>query len=152
MYSLIEKRTEQPTVKNKISFCTDGNDQNGNAILKYFHKDSVNYGQKIKDKIQQRIIGMHKRKVFGNMSFSEIKINMIDGFCSKLRARVGCFIRKTRNFAKRRRLIRNVLHITQTNHNFIEARKQKTPAMQEGITRRIFTWNDVFNRRMSSEI
>lgn len=152
MYELIAKRSQQPTFKNKISFCTDGNDQNENAILKYFHKDSVNYGQKIKDKIQQKIIGMHKRKVFGNISFSEIKINMIDGFCSKLRARVGCFVRKTRNFAKRRRLIRNVLDITQTNHNFIEARKRKTPAMREGLTRRIFTWNDVFNRRMSSEI
>ena len=86
------------------------------------------------------------------MPFNEIKINMIDGFCSKLRARVGCFVRKTRNFAKRRRLIRNVLHITQTNHNFIEAKKQKTPAMREGIARRTFTWNDIFNRRMSSEI
>ncbi len=152
LYELIEKRTQQPTLKNKISFCTDGNDQNENAILKYFHKDSVNYGQKIKDKIQQKIIGMHKRKVFGNMPFSEIKINMIDGFCSKLRARVGCFVRKTRNFGKRRKLIKNVLHITQTNHNFIEAKKQKTPAMREGLTKRIFTWNDIFNRRMSSEI
>lgn len=95
---------------------------------------------------------MHKRKIFGNISFNEIKINMIDGFCSKLRARVGCFVRKTRNFAKRRRLIRNVLHITQTSHNFIEAKKQKTPAMQEGLTQRIFTWNDVFNRRLSIRV
>ena len=95
---------------------------------------------------------MHKRKIFGNMSFSEIKINMIDGFCSKLRARVGCFVRKTRNFAKKIRLIRNVLHITQTSHNFIEAKKQKTPAMREGLTRQIFTWNDVFNRRFSIKV
>lgn len=149
LYGLIEKRTQQPTVKNKISFCTDANKQNENAIVKKFHKDSVNYGQVIKDKIQQKIIGMHRRKVFGNMSFSEIKINMIDGFCSKLRARVGCFVRKTRSFAKRRRLITNVLHITQTNHNFIEAKKRKTPAMREGLTNKIWKWNDVFNKMLS---
>lgn len=95
---------------------------------------------------------MHKRKVFGNMSFSEIRINMIDGFCSKLRARVGCFVRKTRNFAKKRRLITNVLHITQTSHNFIEAKKQKTPAMKEKLTDKIWTWNNVLNKRLSIKI
>ena len=94
----------------------------------------MNFGQVIKDKIQMKIIGSHKRKVLGNISYSDIKINKIDGFCSKLRARAGCFVRKTRNFAKKRKLIVNVLNITQTNHNFIEAKKGKTPAIKEGLT------------------
>ena len=83
------------------------------------------------------------------MIFSEIKINMIDGFCSKLRARIRCFVRKTRNFAKKRKLIKNVLHIIQTNHNFIEAKKGETPAMKERLMTKILTWDDVFNRRLT---
>jgi len=149
LYSLIAERTQQPTYYNKINFCTDGNEQNENAIPKFFNKDCVNYGQVIKDKEKQIVIGIHKRKIFGNIPFDEIAINNVDGFCSKLRARAGCFVRKTRNFAKRRNQIKNILHIIQTNHNFVEAVKGDTPAMREGLTKSILSWNDVFNKRLS---
>ncbi len=86
------------------------------------------------------------------MSYANIKINKIDGFCSKLRARAGCFVRKTRNFAKKRKLIVNVLNITQTNHNFIEAKNGKTPAMKEGLTKKRWLWNDIFNMRLSINV
>ena len=152
LYALISKRTQQPTYYNKINFCTDGNEQNENAIPKFFNKDCVNYCQVIKDKEKQIVIGIHKRKIIGNMPFDEIAINNVDGFCSKLRARVGCFVRKTRNFAKKRKQITNLLHIMQTNHNFIESDKGKTPAMREGLTKRILSWNDVFNERLSINI
>lgn len=152
LYGLIANRTQQPTYKNKISFCTDGNDQNENAIETRFNKDCVNFGQVIKDKEKQKIIGSHKRKVLGNLPFSEIAINNIDGFCSKLRSRIGCFIRKTRNFAKRRRRIVNALHIMQTYHNFVEVNYGATPAIKEGLTNKIWTWNHVFNTRLSVKI
>jgi len=152
LYEIISKRSQQPTYKHKIGFCTDGNDQNENAIPKFFNIDSVNYGQIIKDKEQQKISGMHKRKIFGNMPYTMIKINHIDGFCSYLRARVGCFVRKTRNFAKKRKLIKNVLHVTQTNHNCIEAENNETPAMREKLTDKVWSWNDVFNVRLPFKI
>ena len=152
LYDLIEKRTQQPTYYSKINFCTDGNEKNKNSILKFFNKDCVNYGQVIKDKEKQFVYGVHKRKVIGNLSFDEIAINNVDGFCSKLRARVGCFVRKTRNFAKRRKQIINLLHITQTNHNFIESKNGKTPAMKENLTKKIWSWNDVFNLILSIKI
>ena len=63
------------------------------------------------------------------MPFDAIAINNVDGFCSKLRARAGCSVRKTRNFAKKRKQIKNILHITQTNHNFIESVNGVTPAI-----------------------
>ena len=66
LYELIVKRTQQPSYKNKISFCTDGNEQNENAIVKFFNKDCVNYGQVIKDKEKQIVYGIHKRKILGN--------------------------------------------------------------------------------------
>src|SRR3989338_2844396 len=123
-----------------------------NAIPKFFNKECVNYGQVIKDKEKQIVFGTHRRKVIGNMSYDKIAINNIDGFCYKLRARVGCFVRETRNFAKKRRQINNLLHITQTNHNFIEAVKGKTPAMREGLVQRKLSWNDVFDVRLSIKI
>ena len=149
LYEQIAKRTQQPTSKHKIGFCTDANRQNVGGILKSFHEDSVDYGQVIKDKEQQIIYGVHKRKVFGNMDYTNIRINTIDGFCSKLRARVGCFVRKTRNFAKKRKQIVCLLHITQTNHNLIEAENGETPGMKEGLTHKIWSWNDIFNMRLS---
>ena len=152
LYSTIAKRTQQPTYYNKINFCTDGNEKNENAIPKFFNKDCVNYGQVIKDKEKQIVYGIHKRKIFGNMPFDEISINNVDGFCSKLRARAGCFVRKTRNFAKKRKQICNLLHITQTNHNFIEAANGKTPAMRESLIHRKLSWNDIFNARLSINI
>ena len=97
----------------------------------------MNYGQVIKDKEQQKVIGTHRRKVIGNLPFDKIAINNIDGFCPKLRARVGCFVRETRNFAKKRKQISNLLYITQTNHNFIESVNGKTPAIKEGLTIKI---------------
>ena len=86
------------------------------------------------------------------MNYDKIKINNVDGLCSKLRARVGCFVRETRNFAKKRKQICNLLHITQTNHNFIEAKNQITPGMKEGLTNKVLSWNDIFNVRLSIKI
>ncbi len=152
LYELIAKRTQQPTYCNKINFCTDGNKQNENAISKFFNKDCVNYGQVIKDKENQKVIGTHIRKIFGNIPSDEIRINNVDGFCSKLRARVGCFVRETRNFAKKRKQVINVLHVTQTNHNFIEAENDETPAIRGGLTDKVWTWNNIFNMRLSIKI
>ncbi|PIN77026.1 hypothetical protein COV16_07495 [Candidatus Woesearchaeota archaeon CG10_big_fil_rev_8_21_14_0_10_34_8] len=52
----------------------------------------------------------------------------------------------------RKRLIINVLNITQTNHNFIESKRGETPGMREGITKKILTWNDIFNMRLSINV
>lgn len=153
LYEIVAKRTQQPTYKHKIRFCSDGNDQNHSAMLKSFNKDCVNYGQVVKAKDENgKIIGVFRREIIGNMGYDEIKINKVDGLCSYLRARIGCFVRKTRNFAKRRKQITNLLHITQTNYNFIEARNNVTPAMKERLTNKIWTWNHIFNERISFNI
>ena len=112
----------------------------------------MNYWQVIKDKEKQIVYGIHKRKILGNMPFNKIAINNVDGFCSKLRARIGCFVRKTRNFAKKRKQIANLLHITQTNHNFIEVKSGETPAMKEGLTDKAWSWNEIFNVKLSVKI
>lgn len=122
-------------------------------MLKFFNRDCICYVQfvKIKDS-DGKIIGRVARNVIGHMPHNEIGMNNIDGFCSKLRARIGCFVRKTRNFAKKRNQITNLLHITQTNHNFVEAENGETPAMREKLTNKIWSWSDIFNMRLSINI
>ena len=149
LYEQISKRTQQPTYKNRIGFCTDGNEQNENAILKFFNKDCVGYGQIIKDKEKQMVIGSHKRKVLGNMAYNEISIAHVDGLCSALRERIKCSVRDAKTFAKKRRTIRDLLSIFQAYHNLIDARYGETPCMKEGITHEIWSWSTLLHVRLS---
>ena len=151
LYEQIAERTQQPTSKNKIGFCTDANKQNENGIVKSFHKDSVNYGQVIKDKKNQIIYGTHKRKVLGNMNFNEISIAHVDGLCKALRERGKCFVRKASTFPKKRKLIFIILSIFQAYHNLIDARKGLTPCMKEGISYQIWTWGKLLNAKIPVE-
>lgn len=112
----------------------------------------MNYGRVKKIRQKQTVIGLYKEKVFGNMSYEKIRINNVDAFCSKLRARVGCFVRKTRNFAKKRKQIYNVLNIIQVNHNFIEANNKVTPAMKENLIDKKLDWDAILNMRLSFKI
>jgi hypothetical protein len=123
-----------------------------NAMLKAYNKDCINYGMVKKHRVKQQVVGITRVKILGNLEYDQISINVVDGFCSKLRARVGCFVRRTRNFAKRRKQIINLLYIAQINHNFIEAEKGLTPGMKESLTDKIWSWNDIFNVRLSFKI
>jgi len=145
---LIADRTQQPTYYNKIGFCTDGNEQNENAILAFFNKDCVNYGQVIKDKEKQIVFGSHKRKVIGNLSYDKISIAKVDGFCSALRERIKCSVREAKTFAKKRKTIRDLLNIYQAYHNLIDARYGETPCMREGITSFIWSWGKLLNAKI----
>lgn len=148
LYEKIAERVQQPTYKNKVFFCSDGNDQNINAMLKQFNKDCIKYGQIIKDRVNQKVIGSHPRKVLGNPNPCEIGINKVDGFCSKLRERVACFVRKGKSFAKKRKHIVDIMHIFQAVHNFVEIKEGFTPAMQEGLTSKPLTWSELLHLRL----
>ena len=151
LYELIAERTQQPSYKNKITICTDCNDQNENAIPKFFNKDCVNYGQVVKDKEKQRVIGRHKRKVFGNMPYNEISIAHVDGLCKAFRERGKCFVREASTYPKKRKTIWNVLSIYQAYHNLIDARKGQTPCMKEGISDYVWFWGKLLNVKISVE-
>ena len=149
LYKKIAERTQQPTYYNKISFCTDGNDQNENALLEFFNKDCINYGQVIKDKVKQIVFGSHKRKVIGNLSFDQISIAHVDGLCSALRERMKFSVRKAKTFAKKRQTIEDLLSIYQAYHNLIDARYGLTPCMKEGIVSFKWSWGKLLNMKIS---
>jgi len=148
LYQKISERTQQPAYYNKINFCTDGNEQNKNALLEFFNKDCINYGQVIKDKEKQIVYGIHKRKVIGNLSFDQISMAHVDGLCSALRERMKCSVRDAKTFAKKRQTIKNLLGIYQAYHNLIDARLGKTPCMREGITSFIWSWGKLLNAKI----
>ena len=152
LYKKIAEITQQPTYYNKINFCSDGNEQNENALVEFFNKDCINYGQVIKDKEKQIVFGSHKRKVIGNLSFDEISISHVDGLCSALRERTKCSVRKAKTFAKKRQTIKDLLAIYQAYHNLIDARYGKTPCMREGLTDFIWDWGRLLNIKIGVEM
>lgn len=141
-----------PTRKRKLTIFSDGNKQNMTAIIKHFPKEAINYAVRKKIRFYGKVVGMISKVIFGNISKEKIRINQIDGFCSKLRERISCFTRKARSFAKRKLCIEQRLEIFSIQHNFIEAKKGKTPAMLEGLQNKPLTWNDFFKIRLTTLI
>ena len=148
-YSLLSKRVRFPTIKRKITIISDGNKQNLIAIPNNFPQACINHAIRKKIKINQKNVGIISQIILGNIPKDEISITQIDGFCSKLRERISCYTRKARSFAKRKLCIEQRLEIFSIQHNFIEAKKGKTPAMKEGLQRKPLTWNTFFHKRLS---
>jgi len=146
---MLASRLRFPTRKRKITIYTDGNKQNITAIANHFHTDAVRYGIRKKIKIAQKIVGIVSETIFGNPAHNSIGITQIDGFCSKLRERISCFTRKARSFAKRKVGLEDRLEIFSVQHNFMEKKYGKTPAMNEELTSKIWNWSAVLHVRLS---
>ena len=146
---MLSQRVRFPTRKRKITIISDGNKQNFIAIPNNFPQACINHAIRKKIKINQKIVGVISRIIIGNISKDKISITQIDGFCSKLRERISCFTRKARSFAKRKLCIEQRLEIFSIQHNFIEMKKGKNPAMLEGLQSKPLTWNTFFHKRLS---
>jgi len=107
------------------------------------------YGQVIKDKEGNMVVGRHPRWVIGAMPLNEIGIAHVDGLCSALRERVKCFVREAKTFSKKRKTVGEMLSIYQAYHNMIKANKKRTPCMDEGITAYVWTWGRLLNAKIS---
>jgi hypothetical protein len=146
---LLSKRVRFPTNKRKITIISDGNRQNFIAIPNNFPQGNINHAIRKKIRINQKIVGVISKTILGNIPKGEISITQIDGFCSKLRERISCYTRKARSFAKRKLCIEQRLEIFSVQHNFIEMKNGKTPAMKEGLQRKPLTWETFFHKRLS---
>jgi len=136
-------------MKKRLTIFSDGNRQNFTALANNFPQGAVNHAIRKKVKINQKIVGIVSKVVSGYVSKAKIGITQVDGFCSKLRERISCFTRKARSFAKRKLCIEQRLEIFSIQHNFIEVKKGKTPAMIEGLQSKPLTWNTFFHIRLS---
>jgi len=148
-YSKLAQRLRFPTRKRRVTIFADGNKQNRTAIPEHFPQGAINFAIRKKVRIQQKIVGIVSKVIFGRIPKNIIGITQIDGFCSKLRERISCFTRKARSFAKKKIGIEQRLEIFSIQHNFIERKKGLTPAMKEGLVRKPLTWNSFFHIRLS---
>ena len=149
-YKMLSSRLRFPTQKRKITINTDGNEQNIYGIKKYFHDNTVNYSRRKKIRKNQKIVGVVSEIIFGNQDRRKIGITQIDGFCSKLRERISCFTRKARSFAKCKTGLEDRLEIFSVQHNFIEKKYGKTPAMKEELTLKKWGWSNVLHARLTT--
>lgn len=119
-------------------------------MLECWNKDCIKYGQAIRDKdTEGKLMGKRMRWIFGCGPYDEIGIAHIDGHCAKLRERVSRFVRETKAYSKKRRVLRELLDIHQANHNLIEVKsKGKTPAMIEGLVKEKWSWNKLLHTRL----
>ena len=146
---MLAGRLRFPTTKRRLTIFSDGNRQNFTGIANNFPQCSYNHAIRKKIRINQEIVGVVNKVISGNISKAEIGITEVDGFCSKLRERISCFTRKARSFAKRKVCIEQRLEIFSVQHNFIETKKGKTPAMKEGLQNKALTWETFFYIRLS---
>ena len=136
-------------MKRRLTIFSDGNRQNFTGIANNFPQGCINHAIRKKIRINQEIVGVVSKVMSGCMDKADIGITQVDGFCSKLRERISCFTRKARSFAKRKLCIEQRLEIFSVQHNFIEMKKGKTPAMKEGLHSKPLTWNTFFQIRLS---
>lgn len=148
-YKNLASRLRLPTAKRKLTIFSDGNKQNRTGIEIHFPQGSVNYGIRKKIRQGQKVAGIVSKIVYGTIPKDMISINQIDGFCSKLRERISCFGRKARSFAKKKKMIEQRLEIFSIQHNFIEKKKGKTPAMKECLQSKPLTWSHILHERLS---
>ena len=148
-YKMLASRLRFATRKKRVTILSDGNKQNLTAIPKNFPQCAINYALRKKIRRNGEIISIVSRVILGQWPKNDIGITQLDGFCSKLRERISCFTRKARSFAKRKQCIEERLEIFSIQHNFIEKKKWKTPAMKEGIINKKLNWTQILHARLS---
>lgn len=139
---------EPPTFTHKLEVCTDGNPQYVTALLSYYRKDCLLYGQLIKIMNGNKLADKYRRKVFGNPSLLNIDTVNIESYNSTLRGGISRLVRRTKCFSKRRSKYENHLDIYQAYNNAIKVDAEgKTPCMKEGFAKKKWSWNDIFMYR-----
>ena len=149
-YKMLASRLRLLTMKRKLTIFSDGNKQNITGLSNNFPQGTLHYAMRKKIKKGDKIVGIVNEIIFGNPPRELISIHNIDGFCSKLRERISCFTRKARSFAKKRLCIEQRLEIFSVQHNFMEKKRGKTPAMNEKLTSKILGWSAVLHTRLTT--
>ena len=148
----ISKRFVLATAKYRFNACTDGNKQNLPALQTVFVQGAVNYAKVKKIRRGKIVIGAVRKNVLGYMPKDQIGIHHVDGYCKRLRERISRYCRRAGTFSKKKTSFYCHLCIFQAYNNFIEVYKdKKTPCMTEGITSKIWDWNDIFMKFYHSD-
>jgi len=149
-----KKRCKPPTKEKKVTFYSDGNDQYPKAILEYYDKKTINYGQIIKEREKGKVVKKTRKIIIGKMNINDIETVNIERYNNTLRHGISRLVRKTLCFSKCKKMLDDHLDVNQCYYNFIRAHSsltiktekgekniKRTPCMAEGITDHIWGWN-----------
>ncbi|VVB90288.1 IS1 transposase [uncultured archaeon] len=152
----IKKCGKKPTEDNKATFYSDGNDQYIEALLKSFDKNTLNYGQIIKERENGRVVGKTKKIIFGSLYPEDIDTVYIERNNLTMRLDISRLVRKTLCFSKCKNMLDNHLDVFQCYSNLIKPHSAltiknigdlkniiRTPCMAEEITNHIWTWKEL---------
>lgn len=143
MIERLFERTKLPLPDDKIEVYTDGNDDYRYVLAEYYAETCMDYGQIVKIRENNRLVGKEKRIVYGNPDVKSIETTDVENFNGILRERLGRLVRKTKCISKYRYRLECALQLFQFYWNFINTFKRSTsPAMLEGLTKQLWTWGD----------
>lgn len=144
------KTIEKPTIDNKLVIYSDGNFEYQTTLPQYFSEDSIDYGQLIKIKKNGKLVEKQKRIIFGNPKIEDIETTYVECYNGIFRGRVSRLIRKTKCYSKSVEQLDNHIGFFQFFWNFVNPLHGKlSPAMEEGITPRLWTWGRFLHSKLS---
>lgn len=150
MFNKFEDYVQQPTSKKKLVIYSDGNDDYSSVLPEYYNKDCLCYGQKIKSKNGMKLYPAIRRKIYGNPALDDIDTNVNECLNSILRNRLSRLVRKSQCHAKNKQALNDAITVFQFYWNFMHQREKKlTPAMQEGIVTRTWTWGNLLHAKLT---
>ena len=100
LMKIVKKRCKIPTDNEKATFTSDGNSQYIGAILKNFKKNTINYGQIIKERVKGTVISKIRKVIFGEMDVMDIDTVYIERYNLTMRHSISRLVRKTICFSK----------------------------------------------------
>ena len=146
------RRVDVFSEKRRITVLSDGNDDYTYVLRAFFPVECINYAQLIKIRNSSgRLLGKKRKIIFGEVDGDDIDTINVENFNGILRERIGRLVRKTKCFSKRKYRLICAVTFFQFYWNFMsEFRRDRTPAMIEGISDRIWKWEDFFYARLTN--
>jgi len=150
LFNKFEDLVRKPNLDEKIRIFTDGNCDYIKVIQEYYPVSNIEYGQKIKSLNGKKLIVPIRKIIFGDFDPNLIDTNVNESVNSVLRGRLAKLVRRTQTYAKSKYALLASLELFRFYWNFINIRaKRLTPAMEERITSKVWTWGMFLHKQLS---
>ena len=145
----LRERVRAPSLEEHLAIYSDGKDSYQTTLLEYFDCGLVDYGKLAKIRLKGRVVDKIREVVFGQPFINRIHTNNVENYNGILRGFIGYLVRKTTGIAKKITQLNSRLHLFQFYWNFLhEIANRGTPAMQEGLSKKKWTWSNLFHYKI----
>lgn len=151
MFNDFHDKILKPTTNNKLTIFSDGNNDYAKILPEYFSIDYINHGQKIKSKNGKKLYVPIRKIVYGSFEKSLIETNVVESINSVLREKISRLNRRTKKISKKKYALNSSINLFKFGWNFIHKRHRHllTPAMEEEITNKFWTWGMFLHAKLS---